>query len=69
MVIGNVVLMLIGFIIFVFILMFILIMGIGNIIMGIVENNVLWLLVLILLLMLLFFNIVICMIGKKGELK
>ena len=47
----------------------ILTMGIGNAIMGTVENNVLWSLALILLLMSLFFNIVIRMIGKKGELK
>ncbi|HBA2692076.1 TPA: phosphate ABC transporter permease subunit PstC, partial [Enterococcus faecium] len=47
----------------------ILTMGIGNTIMGTVENNVLWSLALILLLMSLFFNIVIRMIGKKGELK
>lgn len=47
----------------------ILTMGIGNTIMGTVENNVLWSLALILLLMSLFFNIVIRMIGKKGALK
>lgn len=47
----------------------ILTMGIGNTIMGTIENNVLWSLALILLLMSLFFNIVIRMIGKKGALK
>ena len=47
----------------------ILTMGIGNTIMGTVENNVLWSLALILLLMSLLFNIVIRLIGKKGALK
>lgn len=47
----------------------ILTMGIGNTIMGTLENNVLWSLALLLLLMSLFFNIVIRMIGKKGEFK
>lgn len=47
----------------------ILTMGIGNTIMGTVENNVLWSLALILLLMSLFFNIVIRIIGRKGALK
>jgi len=47
----------------------ILTMGIGNTIMGTVENNVLWSLALILLLMSLVFNIAIRVIGKKGELK
>ncbi|MGX7304156.1 phosphate ABC transporter permease subunit PstC [Enterococcus columbae] len=47
----------------------ILTMGIGNTIMGTVENNVLWSLALILLAMSLVFNIVIRMIGKRGALK
>ncbi|SKA03630.1 phosphate transport system permease protein [Pilibacter termitis] len=47
----------------------ILTMGIGNTIMGTVENNVLWSLALLLLLMSLVFNIIIRMIGKKGEMK
>ncbi|MCC9274596.1 MAG: phosphate ABC transporter permease subunit PstC [Enterococcus aquimarinus] len=47
----------------------ILTMGIGNTIMGTVENNVLWSLALILLFMSLVFNIVIRLIGKKGSLK
>lgn len=47
----------------------ILTMGIGNTIMGTVENNVLWSLALILLLMSLLFNIIIRIIGKKGALK
>ncbi len=47
----------------------ILTMGIGNTIMGTVQNNVLWSLALILLLMSLLFNIVIRFIGKKGALK
>ncbi|MBM9834869.1 phosphate ABC transporter permease subunit PstC, partial [Enterococcus faecalis] len=46
----------------------ILTMGIGNTIMGTVQNNVLWSLALILLLMSLLFNIVIRFIGKKGAL-
>lgn len=47
----------------------ILTMGIGNTIMGTLENNVLWSLALILLLMSLIFNIIIRMIGKKGAVK
>lgn len=47
----------------------ILTMGIGNTIMGTLENNVLWSLALILLLMSLFFNILIRLIAKKGALK
>lgn len=47
----------------------ILTMGIGNTIMGTVENNVLWSLALILLLMSLLFNIIIRIIGRKGALK
>ncbi|MCG4281008.1 phosphate ABC transporter permease subunit PstC [Lacticaseibacillus saniviri] len=43
--------------------------GIGNTVMGSLENNALWSLALLLLLMSLFFNIVIRWIGKKGELK
>ena len=46
----------------------ILTMGIGNTIMGTVENNVLWSLALILLFMSLVFNILIRYIGKKGEI-
>ncbi|MGC3362714.1 phosphate ABC transporter permease subunit PstC, partial [Enterococcus faecalis] len=44
-------------------------MGIGNTIMGTVENYVLWSLALILLLMSLLYNIVIRIIGKRGALK
>lgn len=47
----------------------ILTMGIGNTIMGTVENNVLWSLALILLAMSLVFNIIIRIIGKKGALR
>lgn len=47
----------------------ILTMGIGNTIMGTLENNVLWSLALILLLMSLLFNIIIRLIGRKGALK
>lgn len=47
----------------------ILTMGIGNTVMGTLENNVLWSLALILLVMSLVFNIVIRMIGKKGAMK
>ncbi len=45
----------------------ILTMGIGNTIMGTVENNVLWSLALILLTMSLVFNLAIRLIGKKGR--
>lgn len=47
----------------------ILTMGIGNTIMGSLENNVLWSLALLLLLMSLLFNIIIRLIGKKGVVK
>lgn len=47
----------------------ILTMGIGNTIMGTMENNVLWSLALLLLLMSLIFNVVIRLIGRKGRLK
>lgn len=47
----------------------VLTMGIGNTVMGTLENNVLWSLALLLLLMSLFFNIIIRLIGKKGEMK
>lgn len=47
----------------------ILTMGIGNTIMGTLENNVLWSLALILLTMSLLFNILIRFIGKKGAMK
>ena len=47
----------------------VLTMGIGNTVMGSLQNNVLWSLAMILLLMSLIFNIVIRLIGRKGELK
>jgi len=47
----------------------VLTMGIGNTVMGTLENNALWSLALLLLLMSLFFNIVTRLIGKKGEMK
>ncbi|QBO35900.1 phosphate ABC transporter permease subunit PstC [Periweissella cryptocerci] len=47
----------------------VLTMGIGNTVMGSMQNDVLWTLALILLLMSLVFNIIIRLIGKKGELK
>lgn len=47
----------------------ILTMGIGNTVMGSLENNALWSLALILLLMSLFFNMVVRVIGKRGALK
>lgn len=47
----------------------ILTMGIGNTVMGSMQNDVLWTLALILLVMSLVFNIIIRLIGKKGELK
>ncbi|TXX27753.1 ABC transporter permease subunit, partial [Escherichia coli] len=69
MVIGNAALMPSSFVTPASTLTSILTMGIGNTIMGTVENNVLWSLALILLLMSLLFNIVIRLIGKKGALK
>ena len=42
--------------------------GIGNTVMGSLENNALWSLALLLLLMSLAFNLLIRWIGKKGEL-
>ncbi|MFW7418910.1 phosphate ABC transporter permease subunit PstC [Vagococcus fluvialis] len=47
----------------------VLTMGIGNTIMGTLQNNVLWSLALLLLLMSLFFNILTRMIGRKGAMK
>lgn len=46
----------------------ILTQGIGNTVMGSLENNALWSLALILLLMSLAFNLVIRAIGKKGAM-
>lgn len=46
----------------------VLTMGIGNTVMGTLQNNALWSLALILLLMSLIFNFVIRAIGKKGEM-
>ncbi|MFD1431694.1 MULTISPECIES: phosphate ABC transporter permease subunit PstC [Lacticaseibacillus] len=43
--------------------------GIGNTVMGSLENNALWSLALLLLLMSLAFNLLIRWIGKKGEIK
>lgn len=42
--------------------------GIGNTVMGSLDNNVLWSLALVLLLMSLVFNLVIRAIGKKGAM-
>lgn len=47
----------------------VLTLGIGNTIMGSLENNALWSLALILLLMSLVFNLVIRWIGRKGAVK
>lgn len=47
----------------------VLTMGIGNTVMGSLQNNVLWTLAMILLLMSLVFNLVIRLIGRRGELK
>lgn len=47
----------------------ILTMGIGNTVMGTLQNNVLWSLALILLAMSLVFNIIIRLIGRKGAMK
>ncbi|MDR1567287.1 MAG: phosphate ABC transporter permease subunit PstC [Streptococcaceae bacterium] len=47
----------------------VLTMGIGNTIMGTLDNNVLWSLALLLLVMSLIFNIAMRLIAKKGALK
>lgn len=47
----------------------ILTQGIGNTVMGSMQNDALWTLALILLFMSLVFNIIIRLIGKKGELR
>ena len=69
MVIGNAALMPSGLVSPASTLTSILTMGMGNTVMGSLENNVLWSLALILLLMSLFFNIAIRLIGKKGAMK
>ncbi|KRM68322.1 phosphate ABC transporter permease [Apilactobacillus ozensis DSM 23829 = JCM 17196] len=43
--------------------------GIGNTIMGTLQNNALWSLALVLLFMSLFFNVLIKIIGKRGAAK
>ncbi|KRN28479.1 phosphate ABC transporter permease [Lactobacillus selangorensis] len=43
--------------------------GIGNTVMGSLQNNALWSLALLLLLMSLFFNLVVRWIGKRGAVK
>ena len=47
----------------------ILTMGIGNTVMGSLQNDVLWTLAMILLVMSLVFNLVVRAIGRKGEMK
>lgn len=47
----------------------VLTMGIGNTVMGTVDNNVLWSLALVLLIMSLAFNSVIKLITKESEEK
>lgn len=47
----------------------VLTMGIGNTVMGSLQNNVLWTLAMILLLMSLVFNLIVRAIGRKGEMK
>ena len=42
--------------------------GIGNTVMGSLQNNALWSLALVLLVMSLIFNLVIRMIGRKGAM-
>jgi phosphate transport system permease protein len=44
-------------------------MGMGNTVMGSLENNALWTLALVLLLMSLAFNLLVRYIGRKGALK
>ncbi|GAB6092602.1 phosphate ABC transporter permease subunit PstC [Furfurilactobacillus curtus] len=43
--------------------------GIGNTVMGSLQNNALWSLALVLLVMSLVFNVVIRLIGRKGALR
>lgn len=43
--------------------------GIGNTVMGSLQNNALWSLALVLLVMSLIFNLVIRLIGRKGALR
>ncbi|WP_172189082.1 phosphate ABC transporter permease subunit PstC [Lentilactobacillus kribbianus] len=43
--------------------------GMGNTVMGSLQNNALWSLALLLLLMSLFFNLLIHLIGRKGAFK
>ncbi|CAH1854073.1 phosphate ABC transporter permease subunit PstC [Convivina intestini] len=69
MVIGNAALMPTGLTTPASTLTSVLTMGIGNTVMGSLQNNVLWTLAMILLLMSLVFNLIIRMIGSKGELK
>ncbi|HGD4579675.1 TPA: phosphate ABC transporter permease subunit PstC, partial [Streptococcus agalactiae] len=45
----------------------VLTMGIGNTVMGTVQNNVLWSLALVLLIMSLAFNTVIKLITREGK--
>lgn len=47
----------------------VLTMGMGNTVMGSLENNALWTLALVLLLMSLAFNLLVHYIGRKGALK
>ncbi|MFR8085694.1 MAG: phosphate ABC transporter permease subunit PstC, partial [Leuconostoc gelidum] len=47
----------------------ILTMGIGNTVMGSLQNDVLWTLAMILLVMSLVFNLVVRAIGRRGEMK
>lgn len=43
--------------------------GIGNTVMGSLQNNALWSLALVLLLMSLVFNLIVRLIGRKGRLQ
>ncbi|HEM4953525.1 TPA: phosphate ABC transporter permease subunit PstC, partial [Streptococcus suis] len=45
----------------------VLTMGIGNTVMGTVQNNVLWSLALVLLLMSLIFNMIMKFITREGK--
>jgi len=44
-------------------------MGIGNTVMGSLQNDVLWTLAMILLLMSLVFNLIVRAIGRRGAMK
>ncbi|MGX4592863.1 phosphate ABC transporter permease subunit PstC [Leuconostoc sp. JNUCC 76] len=69
MVIGNAALMPTGLTTPASTLTSVLTMGIGNTVMGSLQNDVLWTLAMILLLMSLVFNLIVRAIGRRGAMK